>query len=83
SDSIAPSRSITFPSKPVKYCKLGSFALSGLPSTTYPNPFIPPGAVVTGKIYPFESEETGIYKECTAGGIGIVDLAKSGTRSID
>ncbi|XP_008777030.1 3-isopropylmalate dehydratase small subunit 1-like [Phoenix dactylifera] len=125
-DQIIPAEHLTLvPSKPDEYRKLGSFALSGLPSTAYPVPFIPPGSdathfpvviaganfgcgssrehapvalgasgvravvaeyyariffrnsVATGEIYPLESEETGIWKECTTGDIVTVDLAES------
>ncbi|EHA8591971.1 putative 3-isopropylmalate dehydratase small subunit 3 [Cocos nucifera] len=125
-DQIIPAEHLTLvPSKPDEYRKLGSFALCGLPSTTYPVPFIHPGAdvtrfpiviaganfgcgssrehapvalgaagvravvaeyyariffrnsVATGEIYPLESEETGIWKECDTGDIVTVNLAEN------
>ncbi|GAV72823.1 Aconitase_C domain-containing protein [Cephalotus follicularis] len=42
-DQIIPAEHLTLvPSKPAEYEKLGSFALCGLPSATYPTPFIQP-----------------------------------------
>ncbi|XP_058104331.1 3-isopropylmalate dehydratase small subunit 1-like [Magnolia sinica] len=43
-DQIIPTEHLTLvPSKPDEYSKLGSFALVGLPSSSYPIPFIDPG----------------------------------------
>ncbi|KAG0462055.1 hypothetical protein HPP92_020531 [Vanilla planifolia] len=90
-DQIIPAEHLTLlPSKPDEYRKLGSLALVGLPSASYPVPFVEPGArvvvaesyariffrncVATGVLYPLESEEVGIWKECSTGDIVTVDL---------
>ncbi|KAG0460624.1 hypothetical protein HPP92_020921 [Vanilla planifolia] len=122
-DQIIPAEHLTLlPSKPDEYRKLGSLALVGLPSASYPVPFVEPGetsarfsviiagdnfgcgssrehapisisasgarvvvaesyariffrnCVATGVLYPLESEEVGIWKECSTGDIVTVDL---------
>ncbi|KAG0449863.1 hypothetical protein HPP92_027080 [Vanilla planifolia] len=52
-DQIIPAEHLTLlPSKPDEYRKLGSLALVGLPSASYPVPFVEPGArVVVAESY--------------------------------
>ncbi|MCS7063006.1 MAG: 3-isopropylmalate dehydratase [Methylacidiphilales bacterium] len=47
-DQIIPAQYLMLvPTVPEEYEKLGSYALSGLPETLYPIPFIPPGQTKT------------------------------------
>ncbi|KAL0904996.1 hypothetical protein M5K25_027165 [Dendrobium thyrsiflorum] len=122
-DQIIPAEHLTLvPSKPDEYRKLGSLAFVGLPTASYPVPFVNPGenssrfsviiggdnfgcgssrehapvaigasgarvvvaesyariffrnCVATGEVYPVETEEVGIWKECSTGDIVTVDL---------
>ncbi|XP_020577947.1 3-isopropylmalate dehydratase small subunit 3-like [Phalaenopsis equestris] len=123
-DQIIPAEHLTLvPSKPDEYRKLGSLAFVGLPTASYPVPFVNPGdnstrfsvviggdnfgcgssrehapvaigasgarvvvaesyariffrnCVATGEVYPLETEEVGIWKECSTGDTVTVDLA--------